>query len=647
MLGVMAKSRRDIALAIGVADAKPLPYLQGAVNGARSFHNWATQIGYDSRLLTDEDEPVTVARLRFALEAALKPTSRPIHRLLIYFAGHGLIREAEEGLWLLSDWNDELKAVAVEVLRRRLYMHDIQQIAIFADSCRTLPPNITAADLAPDPVLGRGPMREPKQPAIDKFIAAQDGSATFMVPGTTPHEDRCLFSGLLLEGLWGTRSEAFSKLVKNKVTSRSLGAYLDTEVPRLAERYKRKLFPSTSPTFPEGDDIYFGDGSRPTPPAFPPWPPPEVFTAGVPHIELGQSGAFEAERGIGRLRSRRSDLVIEKIRTQAPPFALESGTGIGVEGGSVHGFWTTADLLADKDSQSNWWQVRTKSTRRLVRPAPLLIEFKDDLFAAITVLPGFIARVLREERGILALTYSPAHESQDTATAAALAIATMESGALRSDAATNLAFVLRQKKHVDPVLGVISAYLYDSIGDLDSIRRMAYYYVEHSQPIPYDIALLGQLPAESRDGLLKAKVPAVHKREPRTAAERSKSWTYSATPATTGYIAGFWPWMRQGWTFLDDPAEDGPALVHPGLTALIRYLVPARFATLDSRGVNWPKCLTCQTKTRDRLNVADDGICFIDPALLAIDHLVTSSDLEDHVLCYRPGPREGQDCARS
>ena len=113
---------RDVAIAIGVSDAKPLPYLAGAINAAHAFHKWASNFGYASTVVTDEVHPVTIARLRSELEALLAPAEGPIHRLLIYFSGHGLIREAEEGLWLLSDWHDELKAVAVEVLKRRLYM---------------------------------------------------------------------------------------------------------------------------------------------------------------------------------------------------------------------------------------------------------------------------------------------------------------------------------------------------------------------------------------------------------------------------------------------------------------------------------------------------------------------------------------------
>ncbi len=112
----MAPNRRMAALSVGVGDASHLAFLQGAVNGAKAFHEWAKALGYESRLLTDEDSPVTIERLRQELLAIVASGTTPIHRLLLYFAGHGLIREAEEGLWLLSDWHEQLRAIAVEAL---------------------------------------------------------------------------------------------------------------------------------------------------------------------------------------------------------------------------------------------------------------------------------------------------------------------------------------------------------------------------------------------------------------------------------------------------------------------------------------------------------------------------------------------------
>jgi hypothetical protein len=236
-----------VALSIGVSSAPPLPYLSGAVNSAHGFHKWAAALGYQAVLATDENAPITVARLRGELEAILNPANAPFHRLVLYFAGHGLIREAEEGLWLLSDWHKDLRAVAIEALKRRLRMYEVKQITIFADACRSLPPDINAADLTADGVLGRGPINPQTMPDVDKFIAAQDGTATFMVPGENPEDDRCLFSGVLLEGLWGAKPTAFSAVRKNLVTSNSLGTYLKSEVAMVAGRYKYTLNPIVSP----------------------------------------------------------------------------------------------------------------------------------------------------------------------------------------------------------------------------------------------------------------------------------------------------------------------------------------------------------------------------------------------------------------
>jgi hypothetical protein len=582
---------REVAVAIGVSDAKPLTYLRGALNGARAFHEWANRLGYDSRLVTDDVEPVTLARLRREFEDALRPATTPIHRFLIYFAGHGLIREAEEGLWLLSDWNDELKAVAIEVLKRRLYMHDIRQISIFADSCRSLPPNITAADLAPDPLLGRGPIKDQKNPYVDKFIAAQDGSATFMLPGTSPEDDRCLFSGVLMEGLWGHRNEAFSKRLPDSVTSQSLGAYLDVEVPKLAERYKRRLFPSNSPTFPEDDDVYFGrfgEEPPPVPPAFPSWPPPSEVIAGLGETSTSSKGIGvamgpDSPNSITQ-SSLSASLLMDRIRSQPRPHAFETRAGFAVEGASIQSLWNAADVLAERHGQPNYWRLRDRSNPLLLRAAPVLIEFEDGMFAATTALPDFIAAILRGKRGISALIYRPVGESTDTGTAAEVAIAKMESGGLRADDATDLAVDLRRMKHVDPVLGVISAYLYDSIGDVDNIRRMASYYLANGQSVPYDLALLARLEGSWRDGYLWTRVPSVKSREPRTDSERSAAWTHSATPERTGQIAGFWPWMRQGWTFLDGPSDDGSALVSPGMAELTGNLASGRFPMFDREG---------------------------------------------------------------
>ncbi len=580
----MSSGKRMAALAIGVSDAPPLTYLGGAVNGARAFHHWAKALGYDARLVTDDKKPVTATRLRGTLERLLAAGDSGTHRLLIYFAGHGLIREAEEGLWLLSDWNRELRAVAVEALRRRLYLYQVDQVAIFADACRSLPPDIEAADLTPDAVLGKGPGPRSDDVAVDKFVAAQDGTRTFMIPGPTPEDDRCLFSGVLLEGLWGTQPDAFSPLRNTKVTSQSLGTYLKTEVRKVAARYSCTLVPSVTPTFPEGDDIYFGDGPPVKPPDFPNWPPAAALTT------LGPTGARGRRAVAPRPRrapsARRSAKPLEtELRAQRRPQSFETGAGFAVEGEKVVAVWTSPNVIAGAPHRRDWWHVGSRSGFRLKLPAPVLIELASGRFAAVTALPEFVAALVVRPRGVGGLVYRAIHSPPEVAAATERVLGELDRGALRADATTDLALELRQRKHADPVRGVISAYLYDSIGDVDSIRRMASFYLQHNQPIPYDIALLAGLRGRKRrDGILWATVPAVPRREPRTKDEARFSWAYSATARRTGRVGGFWPLLRQGWALLDDPAPDGSTLVLPGLIALSKRLTSARFTTLDKAG---------------------------------------------------------------
>src|SRR5258708_15126047 len=102
--------------------------------------------------------------------------------MILYFAGHGLIREVEKGLWLLSDWDVDLRPVDVERLRRPLLMYDIKHISIFAAACRSIPPDVQALDLGEDPALARGPGSPSNSTAIDNFLAAQHGSESSMPP---------------------------------------------------------------------------------------------------------------------------------------------------------------------------------------------------------------------------------------------------------------------------------------------------------------------------------------------------------------------------------------------------------------------------------------------------------------------------------
>jgi hypothetical protein len=596
----------NMALAVGIGDAKPLPFLRGAINSAVDFSEWAAAQGYVTALLTDEDEPVTIEKMRGELNRLLASADKPIHRFLLYYAGHGLIRGAEEGLWLLSDWYGEMRAVAIEVLKRRLSKYGVGQIAIFSDACRTLPADTSTADLVPDAVLGRGPLQPKAMPPVDKFVAAQDGDEAFIIPAASPKDDRCLFSGVLMEGLWGENPAAFSKLLDDKVTSGSLGAFLQSEVNQRASRYNCTATPSYSSSFPEGDNIYSEKGKLPPRPRVPRGAAPGrmEIRKGLTHgLNLNLETAartqtedciFKADRlevcgkaadGLwvsANLRHRYIVPLIHRLWDQPLPEGFAEYAGFAVKG-EAKALWLPAGMTAETAGSAAWWFVHDHGAAP-PGAVPVLIEFANGDFAALTALPGFIADVETGMRGVHAVVYYKTGAELECAEAAEKAVGRLARGVLRADGVQALAVQLRHDGIMDPTLGTICAYLYDAAGDTNSIRRIAHHFLRHAQPIPYDIALLAQLKGELREGLLRVQLPAVPKSTPQTPLEEEHRWLCSGSRKGEGPVAGFWPWLRQGWTFLDEAAEDGSTLVLPGIAELERALAAGLFTTLKKEG---------------------------------------------------------------
>jgi hypothetical protein len=599
-----------VALALGVAKAKSLPRLPGALNGARAFGNWANTLGYETHVVTDDLAPVTIDTLRAVLQDILE---EPIARLILYFAGHGLIREAEQGLWLLTDWLDTLRAVHVELLKRNLYRYPVDQISIISDACRSSAVDITLADLTFDGVLNRGPKDFDTIPPIDKFVATLDGAETYMIPGKRPAQHRCLFSGVLMEGLWGIDQTAFDP-ERHKVTSRSLAAFLEEQVPARAKLYGRAVNPQTSPLFRAPTDIYL-DSPPPMAPQFAPWPDPDSLLDDAAAEEAGEAAADASEGGAQQLLEFDEEVqpvefyigssvthrvlwrTPDQLEGQTPSSAMHDQlvqsrpprgqVGFFTAGTPVRTAWTPKDVNVDTYPDGNWRQLRDKQPRDqhspLSHPAPLLFELDDHLYAAATALPNFAASLLSDARGVSALVYHEIH-APDLAYRTEDLLAEMEDGALRADQKLDLAADLREFKHVDPVLGVISSYLYDSIGDIDSIRRMASFYVLNQQPIPYDVAMLATLRGRWKDGLLFVDIPAVPEREPRTDAEKKARWTHCKTDETSGVVGGLWPWLRQGWDYVENVASPVSPLNRPDLVGLRHFLTPARFTTFNRIG---------------------------------------------------------------
>src|SRR5260370_33925494 len=235
-----------------------------------------------------------------------------------------------------------------------------------------------------------------------------------MVAEKQGEEGGGVFCGVLLEGLWGTKKDAFSKQLPTVITSRSLEANLKSEVPKVAARYNKNLNPSVVPSFPEGGDIYFGDGIAIEPPKFPAWPPLKPVSPMSAGPDLGPildpispDGAnLSVKKSIlpkgfirkftrftfpgqsERATSKPAPTFLDRLRAQRRPDSFETKSGFAVNGATVQAVSAPADSYLSQHGHPRWWRVGMGANSVMEQPTPVLIQFADGLFAAVTALPG-------------------------------------------------------------------------------------------------------------------------------------------------------------------------------------------------------------------------------------------------------------------
>ena len=128
---------RDFCIAIAVSSPEDLDQVPGAIPSAKRLLAWAKAQGYDTELVADDARPVTCARLADVFRTRLGQGGQ--RRMIVSFAGHGLIRGGAEEYWLLSKWRTQAtEAVNHIKLKDRLGTYLPKQLAIVSDACRSL-----------------------------------------------------------------------------------------------------------------------------------------------------------------------------------------------------------------------------------------------------------------------------------------------------------------------------------------------------------------------------------------------------------------------------------------------------------------------------------------------------------------------------
>lgn len=535
-----------IAVAKPEGELYPLP---GAPKVAKAIFDWAKAVGYRAKLVTDERSPVTAERLRRAIHPLISNKSEMLGRVVIAYAGHGVLRDIGQEFWLLSQWRTgAAEAVDVEKLKWRLRSYGPKQITIVSDACRTLVPK-RGMSVTGTPIIDLSDNRSSVQ--IDLFLAADAGEAAYATPPSSPIQ-YSLLSQVFLKGLIGHYEEAVEErpTLGRCVTTTRLVEAVEKYLPIEASAYNVVQNPDLASGFRPPNDIYTQLTHFKVPASI-----RRIIASKVARPAGTQKGKRSTKPNPRQLYAKR---VKESYKNEQRATRFESKTGLVIAGGKHKKICLPPWISSQQDSVVEGWLRFSKSPTDYEVPEPgsFLVQLANRTWVGAAVYPKFISTITVGENGAKSVIYRPAENSpyrmpHRGAEAVEIAIANMNAGLLSGAAALDFAASIREYKHSDPILGIIAAYVYAREDDINAIRQIAYFYASHGQPVPFDIAMLADIEIKQSKASYIAQIPKTQKRKPKSPQEERFSRYFFATPATRVTIAGGFPWLRQGWGMLE------------------------------------------------------------------------------------------------
>ncbi|WSH67986.1 caspase family protein (plasmid) [Rhizobium ruizarguesonis] len=600
-------------LFVGIAVHKPrlMATLPGVLEANDKICTWAARRNYDVVQIDDRKVPVTVNRIRELLTPILDDEPDPSllldrDRIVVYFCGHG-VADWPDQYWILSPGpNQSRERISANAFRDVLASYDPLQIAFISDACRSS----GALSGTGDPVLDRleGSSRNPQK---DIFYSCRDGTSSFAMPATGSEPAYLVFSSVLMKALsapdGANIDPLLAQLNRQAVTSQSLSDYLESNVPAAALVVDRQQAPQCDPGFRPLNHIYeefiHPDASDDNPDVD---NPTSADGADLSLFELDFEDAPDFSEGTGPghggrgtsgrsisggmaayvRRQYRSQEEERIVRGQAERFqrsrsewraplvrlvgeelseASPHNPSIAIVGSSRPSLvfqGTRRAPMRDqlttevRGSRIDFFKIsnmmhgssETACLRYGDRSLSLIPIFAD--MHAVMSVENF-----QDQEGIVFLSWIPVYGDvqEDRLLHSAEALKGLSQGYLRSADVKKIAGQIRYAKHFDPMMGIVAAYLYNTIGDIDNIRRMAYYYTAHSQPIPFDIAMLGRLELQASDNGFSAEVPAVPRAHEKD--RTGPNFTQIATRKAFGTVAGRAPILRVGWPYLRESQD--------------------------------------------------------------------------------------------
>ena len=554
-------------LFVSIAVSKPdgdLKELRGAITASERMANWADAHGYIPLLINDAlYSEVTTDLLRDRISSAIQDvTDRAVlHRIIIFFAGHGAVLGIDDQTWMLSNWYKRpSEAVKLSSLQRMLEYYGPEQVTIIGDACQEYSKQFI--DVLGHAILDRTD-ENPRNFELDRFFPVDAGSKAFMIKGKGGGEDFCLFTEVMLDALEGDAPPFYFEHIdgRDHITSQSLARYLEDNLPTEAGRYGVRMEPRPRPGY-YTDRVYYTS------------PQPVGFVRSGVELPVPER-KFEGDPAAAREEERRKEELEETRRLEEEVYSaaareevrdhFETGCGICITGARAGTVSPSRGTLSQDYLPPNWYRLELSDDHNPLLSADVLVELADESFATACVVQNFITsmhvfetgatNVLHEANAERRMRYAGEGRSDTIAL-----LGRLQAGSLTEEEVVDAAAFMRWFKHDVITVGAVVAQFYDSLRDTESLQSVASFYAENEQPIPLDIVLFGggRLFAEG-DGLY-ADIPPTPKRRPRSMVERERRYTWAAMDGIYRHpIAGRVPWMRQAWGAIETADCDGSA----------------------------------------------------------------------------------------
>lgn len=560
--------------------------LPGTLVSAQRMRDWAEGAGphqnYNVLEVSDRDgKQVTIDRVRHEVNQFL--SANIIDRLVVYFAGHGIVGNLASQYWLLSKAvSDNGEGINVERFRSNLEYANIGgnnrqlragQLILICDACRNagrLAQNFTGHPVFTSQTAQRRRLRQ------DRYYSTLLGDVSLHIKKTPQAPDYCLFSELVVEAL---RGEVDGILTRDgqggwSLANHDFAHYLEDELPiRSKALTGTRCEADTHPGVPSNEPNIYASGVTPPQPASPPRELVDANRMG-PDLPTQFSLHDVALKMAASTRAAfmvRDDVFDESaIRKSGFRFSASQPPTLIVEAkpGSCR-LW--APERAPLQTNVGDRLSRIRMAHAFGEPLILESEGSAVLVPQYPNVIAFVSNARPDDILIFKLNNYQADAEVDTILSDQFNVA--NGTVLRMRDAERFADHIRREKHSYPHHAVAAAYLYEFSGDHENILRTAHFMVRdglnltfdeslpnHGGLVPFDLALLcaEQIRWErADDGSVRAyaDLPEVERAEAQGLsgrAGRRPGFTFAKFERAENVpLWGAAPVFRQGWSYLE------------------------------------------------------------------------------------------------